>query len=71
MWRLAAVHVSGQLLLAVAVAVVAAPVLRRLFAESLRAAGLAGVQAADLGRIVTVPLSAGRIVGIVVPAQHR
>lgn len=63
-WRLAAVFVAGQLI----VAVVAAPVLHWLFAEALRAAGLSGLEISALPRLIATPLSAGLIAAIVVIA---
>lgn len=63
-WRLAAVYLTGQLI----VAVIAAPVLHWLFAEALRAAGLNGVDTADIPRLIDTPLSMALIVTIVVVA---
>lgn len=61
-WRLAAVYLVGQLI----VAVIAAPVLHWLFAEALRAAGLSGIETAAIPRLIDTPLSVGLIVVVVV-----
>jgi glycerophosphoryl diester phosphodiesterase len=63
-WRLAAVYLIGQGI----IALIAAPLLRWLFAEALRAAGLAGVAVATLPRLITTPLSIGLLVAVVVVA---
>src|SRR5690606_6136002 len=63
-WRLAAVYLVGQGM----IALIAAPLLRWLFAESLRAAGLAGVDTSTLPRLITTPLSIGLLIAVIVIA---
>lgn len=63
-WRLVAVYLIGQGI----IALIAAPLLRWLFAEALRAAGLAGVAVSTLPRLITTPLSIGLLLAVVVVA---
>ncbi|MGP6171427.1 glycerophosphoryl diester phosphodiesterase membrane domain-containing protein [Microbacterium sp. A196] len=63
-WRLAAVYLIGQGM----IALIATPLLRWLFAEALRAAGLAGVDTSTLPRLITTPLSIGLLIAVVVIA---